>query len=156
MKSMADYSNFLKTIFLGGNRVWLSAILSQAKNLFCLVSPKDLFLGQFYLFYSSMTSLMVWHQELTSALYADDTKIWRTIYSEHDQVVLQNDVRYLHEWSLRNKMKLHPNKCKVLSVANNTPPASTSGYTAQHPIYIFSWWESTGLYWKWGRFRGKY
>ena len=29
---------------------------------------------------------------------------------------------YLHEWSLRNKMKFHPNKCKVLSVANNTPP----------------------------------
>ena len=56
------------------------------------------------------------------ALYADDTKIWRTIYSEHDQVVLQNDVRYLHEWSLRNKIKFHPNKCKVLSVANNTPP----------------------------------
>ena len=33
------------------------------------------------------------------ALYADDTKIWRTIYSELDYHLLQKDITYLNSWA---------------------------------------------------------
>ena len=56
------------------------------------------------------------------ALYADDTKIWCTIYSENDHRFLQNDIDYLMRWAHQNKMNFHPRKCKVLSVATKTPP----------------------------------
>ena len=56
------------------------------------------------------------------ALYADDTKIWRTIYSEHDNELLQKDITYLDNWASLNKMKFHPLKCKVVSIAHRLPP----------------------------------
>ena len=52
------------------------------------------------------------------ALYADDTKIWREILCDEDHVRLQNDIDRLHKWSIENKMKFHPSKCKVVSVTN--------------------------------------
>ena len=57
-------------------------------------------------------------------MYADDTKIWRPILSESDIDRLQKDIEYLHDWALRNKMKFHPDKCKVLSVAAKSPETS--------------------------------
>ena len=56
------------------------------------------------------------------ALYADDTKIWRLIESEADHDILQKDIAYLNSWAIRNKMKFHPSKCKVLSVRSSPPP----------------------------------
>ena len=55
-------------------------------------------------------------------MYADDTKIWRQIDSEDDHLTLQLDINYLHDWSIRNKMKFHPSKCKVLMVTKRLPP----------------------------------
>ena len=52
------------------------------------------------------------------ALYADDTKIWRTIIHHEDHRILQKDIDALHDWSLKNKMNFHPHKCKVLSVTS--------------------------------------
>ena len=42
------------------------------------------------------------------ALYADDTKIWRSIRNEEDIVQLQKDINNLHMWSINNKMMFHP------------------------------------------------
>ena len=53
-----------------------------------------------------------------SALYADDTKIWRRIITEDDIRILQNDITHLNNWALQNKMKFHASKCKVVSVAH--------------------------------------
>ena len=50
------------------------------------------------------------------ALYADDTKIWREINYSSDHFILQDDIDKLYNWSLANKMKFHPSKCKALSV----------------------------------------
>ena len=52
------------------------------------------------------------------ALYADDTKIWRTIKNDEDHMILQKDIDALHDWSIKNKMNFHPHKCKVLSVTS--------------------------------------
>ena len=46
------------------------------------------------------------------ALYADDTKLWRSIKNEEDITQLQRDINILYFWSLNNKMKFHPDKCK--------------------------------------------
>jgi hypothetical protein len=56
------------------------------------------------------------------SMYADDTKIWRAINSDWDNDILQSDIDYLYNWSINNKMKFHPQKCKVVSVANRPPP----------------------------------
>ena len=56
------------------------------------------------------------------ALYADDTKIWRTIYCEQDHDLLQSDIAYLNSWAISNKMNFHPQKCKVVSIAQRSPP----------------------------------
>ena len=50
------------------------------------------------------------------SLYADDTKIYRPIHTGADNIALQKDIDYLHDWSLRNLMRFHPSKCKVLQV----------------------------------------
>ena len=56
------------------------------------------------------------------ALYADDTKIWRSIRSDEDHNILQKDIDYLNSWALKNKMKFHPQKCKVVSLCNRESP----------------------------------
>ncbi len=55
-------------------------------------------------------------------LYADDTKIWREMLVEEDYVILQRDIDHLLDWAIRNKMKFHPSKCKVLSISTFRPP----------------------------------
>ena len=49
-------------------------------------------------------------------LFADDTKIWRSMNSEVDCAILQNDIIYLDNWCKNNQMKFHPDKCKVVSI----------------------------------------
>ena len=54
-----------------------------------------------------------------SALYADDTKISRHILSDADVYILQKDIDYLYDWSIKNQMNFHPDKCKVLTIFNS-------------------------------------
>ena len=49
-------------------------------------------------------------------LYADDTKLFREINDVHDCEILQADINTLNNWAVANKMRFHPDKCKVLSV----------------------------------------
>jgi hypothetical protein len=51
------------------------------------------------------------------ALCADDTKIRRKINVWEDHEILQQDINALHKWSMDNKMKFHPKKCKVVPVS---------------------------------------
>ena len=51
-------------------------------------------------------------------LYADDTKIWRHILAPIDHEILQRDIDALNAWATLNKMKFHPEKCKILSINN--------------------------------------
>jgi retron-type reverse transcriptase len=52
-------------------------------------------------------------------LYADDTKLYRRIETSDDQAMLQNDINHLYDWANLNKMRFHPDKCKLLSVTLN-------------------------------------
>ena len=56
------------------------------------------------------------------ALYADDTKIWRSIKNDEYIAKLQLDIEYLDKWSKINKMNFHRDKCKVLSIKHRESP----------------------------------
>ena len=49
-------------------------------------------------------------------LYADDTKIWRHILAPIDNEILQRDIDSLNAWATLNKIKFHPEKCKILFI----------------------------------------
>ena len=49
-------------------------------------------------------------------LYADDTKIWKSISSENDCKTLQTDVNGLQDWCTDNKMSFNIEKCHALTV----------------------------------------
>ena len=55
-------------------------------------------------------------------MYADDIKISRQMEHHDDHLTLQQDVNNLIDWSIRNEMKFHPSKCKVLMVSKLSPP----------------------------------
>ena len=59
-------------------------------------------------------------------MFADDIKLYRTIHSFDDCVILQNDINILLDWSKRWLLSFNISKCKVLHVGN-TP--YTGNYT---------------------------
>ena len=81
--------------------------------------PQGSILGPllFVLFINDMTKCV--SDKTNIALYADDTKIWREINGWEENLALQKDIDQLQEWANANKMKFHPKKCKVLSVAKH-------------------------------------
>ena len=64
-------------------------------------------------------------------LYADDAKIWREILTDKDQHELQLDIDRLHNWSLRNLMIFHPDKCKVMAITNKS---------LDYPLPFYEFW----------------
>ena len=48
-------------------------------------------------------------------LFADDSLLYRRIYSKKDADILQNDLDTLAEWGFTWKMAFHPKKCQVIS-----------------------------------------
>ena len=49
-------------------------------------------------------------------MFADDTKVFKTITSPNDQHTLQNDLDYLTSWSSKWLLRFHPDKCNLMHV----------------------------------------
>ena len=47
-------------------------------------------------------------------MFADDTKVFRTIKTNDDQCILQDDLDELTAWSTKWLLTFHPDKCKVM------------------------------------------
>ena len=65
-------------------------------------------------------------------LYADDTKLYREIKTPEDSHTLQADINKLSSWAQINKMKFHPDKCKLLSVTLNRNIETHETYTLEN------------------------
>jgi len=78
--------------------------------------PQGSILGPllFVLYVNELPSLM----KSRVKLFADDTKLWRSIKNNQDAQLLQDDVSTLIEWSGDWLLKLNIDKCKKLSVGN--------------------------------------
>ena len=51
-------------------------------------------------------------------LFADDCLLYRTIHSQQDAVILQEDLNMLQQWEAKRLMSVNPGKCEVLRVTN--------------------------------------
>ena len=52
-------------------------------------------------------------------LFADDTKLYRTIVDKNNETILQNDIDQIAAWSEKWQIPFNVNKCKVLKVGKN-------------------------------------
>jgi hypothetical protein len=77
--------------------------------------------------------------ESSTYLFADDTTIFREIREENDEKMLQADLDSLQSWSDTWLLKFHPNKCKVMSVANKSVDKGTMfGGSSLYVFYFFN------------------
>ena len=67
-------------------------------------------------------------EKLTALLrsFADDTAVYRVVYSGTDQVQIQQDLHCLMEWEESWDMLFHPAKCVSLPVTRSRSPLDYS------------------------------
>ena len=61
--------------------------------------------------------------------FADDTKIYRSILSDVDHTMLQNDLDYFMQWNKTWQRSLNISKCKYLSLGSSDGSPSGGSYT---------------------------
>jgi len=78
--------------------------------------PRGSVLGPllFLLFVNDLPSVIKRHLRM----FADDTKIWRTIKDEIDSIRLQQDRDNMESWCQEWLLKLNPSKCKVMHIGH--------------------------------------
>ena len=78
--------------------------------------PQGSILGPvlFIIFINDLPDII--HTGTKTALYADDTKLHRNIFSARDCDSLQESLVKLDSWSMENKLFFNASKCKVLTI----------------------------------------
>ena len=113
--------------FLAGRKqkVMLNGVSSQWEDVKSR-TPQGSVLGPllFLIFINDLPEAV----QSTMYLFADDSKIWRTIKDKEDSEILQQDLNNMHEWSKKWLMQYHPDKLKGLCL-NNRETASEQEYT---------------------------
>ena len=66
------------------------------------------------------------HEQTSTAMYADDTKMHRTILTVKDCDTLQQDLTSLNTWSHESNLKFNASKCKVLTVTRKKTPVTAN------------------------------
>jgi hypothetical protein len=79
--------------------------------------------------------------KLTSScyLFADDTKIFRSIENENSRKCLQEDLNKLGKWSDEWLLKFHPKKCISMSVGNKTQPTYNYNLPSGNENHSLQW-----------------
>ena len=120
LKNQYDIDGLLLKFFVAYlkdrvQRVVINGEFSENKPVLSGV-PQGSILGPtlFVLFINDIENNL--NEGTTIKLYADDTKLYREIKNNEDHIKLQEDINKLNDWAVNNKMKFHPDKCKVLPV----------------------------------------
>jgi len=71
---------------------------------------------------------------LVKSKVADDIIIYRTIHTNNDCLILQEDLSSLIQWSKVWLMSFNPTKCIHLKVSNKQCPSYIKYYIDQHKI----------------------
>ena len=118
-------SNRFQTVLVGGKKSQAHPVISGI--------PQGSVLGPL-LFIAYNNDLA---EDLSSEayLFADDTKLFKTIQKESDSQVLQEDLDKLVEWTNTWLLKLHPDKCKQMSLARKFETQYSLNYTADDKSY---------------------
>ena len=66
--------------------------------------------------------------------YADDTVLYRLIYSVQDEVDLQSDLDAIRTWSTINKLPLNAAKCVVMHITRSRRPVFVSYHMGATPL----------------------
>ena len=59
------------------------------------------------------------HIKTHCKLFADDSKLYGKVFTEEDQIQLQEDLNACYNWAKRWDMHFHPKKCKVLHIGKH-------------------------------------
>ena len=70
--------------------------------------------------------------------YADDTVLYRPIYSVQDEVSLQADLEAIRTWSNINKLPLNAAKCVVMHITRSHRPINVSYHMGDVPLETVS------------------
>ena len=90
---------------------WFDGAAIRQLDLQLVIARSQIWLGNF-LSYFSFTD--VWWVKFLK--FADDTKIYHTVYSDEDVTALHSDLTNLVEWSKEWQMLSNADKCKVMHV----------------------------------------
>lgn len=67
----------------------------------------------------------------STAIFADDTKIYREVSNEEDRIILQDDLNNLMAWSQKWQLKFNADKCSVMHLGKQETPTE---YTMNNSI----------------------
>ena len=80
--------------------------------------PQGTVLGPvLFILYSSDLPSVVYHSKLS--MYADDTKVFKSIQNINDCQLLQEDLDRIFDWANKWQMKLNPDKTKNLTIGSS-------------------------------------
>ena len=77
-------------------------------------------------------------------LFADDTKVFRQIEREDDQIQLQKDLQSMYNWSAKWLLKFHPEKWVSMSIGNKATPRKY--HMDGHPLSNSDCEKDLGIY----------
>lgn len=69
-------------------------------------------------------------------MFADDLKVFRTIQSDYDCILLQEDLERLYVWCQKNDLRLNVSKCQSLSFCRNLSPVSFTYAINNSPLSV--------------------
>ncbi|CAB4011831.1 Hypothetical predicted protein [Paramuricea clavata] len=64
----------------------------------------------------------------STGLYADDTKLYKTLRSRQDCDLLQDSLSHADDWSKQSNIDFNASKCKVLTISRRKSPIETKYY----------------------------
>lgn len=95
-KQFVCYNGFLSNVYSATSGV------PQGSNLGPLL---------FLIFINDLCSSL----ECNNLMFADDLKLYSSITTLDDCIILQNQIDILHHWCLKNRLELNISKCKILT-----------------------------------------